>query len=218
MFVVAEGRIKRSSIWSNHEKARIRLMMNNSIFQRRYPSYEEGRSFMDHVDDQRREELFSYAEEVTEHIVFQWEKINPSKPIAVVLFGSVATGLVKRIDHPNPSNIDLAVIGEFSEEERVQLFTGIREKRDEIQTRVLQRCSKIDSDEKNPGNVGVFIQQTQKLVNDGYKCALEYLSSNATVLYDPENIWKPIEEQALAFYIRKMRKSRRYPYLWKDEV
>lgn len=196
-------------IWSEEEKARIRLLISNPIYRKRYPDKSVGKEFMNTVDYQRRERLLSYANEMTDHIVTSWQHIGNENAIAVVLFGSVATGLVKHPMHPSPSNIDMAVIGDITLWERELLFDEIRSKRQEIQKRILEDCFSVEENEYNPGNVGVSVQHTSKVTNGNYQCALEYIAANATPLYDPSSVWGRIEQEALNYYIERERTKRR---------
>lgn len=188
--------VKGLIIWSDDEKTRLKLLKNNTIFKKRYPSVVEGRSFMLNVDYEKQKELYAYAEDLSSFIVESWDEINDQTPIATVLFGSVACGLVKKITHPDPSNIDLAVIGNITEDERVMLFEAIRGKRKEIQQKIIQSYGRSMGN-AGEGNAGVFIQHTEKLRNNNYQCAKEYIASNATTLHDPALIWHTLEQEAL---------------------
>lgn len=188
--------------WSDQEKARLRLLATNPIMRKRFPTKEAGKVFMEAIDYERRETLLSYAHELTGQITKSWQEINDKKPIAVILFGSVATGLVKGCDSPCPSNIDLAVLGNFSEEERLSLYDGIRERRSDIQERILKDCPEVNSRESNPGNAGVTIQNVAKIIKSNFGGAREYISAGAMVLYDPYFIWSNIEQCALESYMK----------------
>lgn len=204
----ANGMDGRGPVWTETEKARLRLIRDCKILRRRYPTPEDGRQFMSAVDHQRRFELFGMATELSSHIVEKWTEINPDTPIAVLLFGSVSKGLVKHPDHPDPSNIDLAVIGEFNEDERLALLDAIRPKRIEVGKAIRKGCTGISSPEKNPGNAGVIVHRACKVKNCGdYSPALNYIASEAVALHDPSGVWKTIENEALLFAAEKFRKQ-----------
>lgn len=187
--------------WSPEEKTRLRELINCTILKKRYPAKEDGDRFMkEDVDYERREELRCMANELVGCIVSSWRTINPQKDIAIILFGSIAKGLVKRPDHPNPSNVDLAVIGNFTPEEKSELFDGIRFKRKEIQQRTINGNTNIDPSERNPGNAGVLIQTPDKLIVNDFSATRIYIRSNAQPLYDPAGIWKKIERRALEHF------------------
>lgn len=196
-------------IWSENEKTRLQLLKSNPIYKKRFPQRESGDAYMEAIDYERREKLLEYAIDLTDTIQSSWESINASKPLAVILFGSVATGLVKGCDSPCPSNIDLAVISAFTQEERDQLYDGIRDKRHEIQERILADCRDITSTEANPGNAGVTIQHVAKVVKNGFSGALEYIASSATVLHDPDFLWWTVELHALKTYREKQQSKKR---------
>jgi predicted nucleotidyltransferase len=189
--------------WSDREKARLKLLATNPIMRKRFPTRESGRKYMDAIDYERRESLLGYAYELSDHIASSWQEINKSKPISVILFGSVATGLVKNCNAACPSNIDLAVIGDFSEYERTSLYDAIRGKRTEIQERILADCVEINSQEANPGNAGVTIQNVSKIIKSNFGGAREYIAAGAIALHDPYFIWDNIEQCALESYIQQ---------------
>lgn len=207
------ARLRQRVTWSLEEKARLKQLIGCSILEKRYPTREDGEKFMrDEVDYNRREELLRMAHELTSHIIASWDIINPDKDIAVILFGSVAKGLVKKADHPDPSNIDLAVIGDISNEERVELYDRIRSKRKDIQRRIIKNNPNISPEVKqraienqyvdrkeNLGNAGVFIQTPEKVKKNDYSAAMIYIRSNAHALYDPSGIWHRIENETLEF-------------------
>lgn len=184
--------------WSDNEKKRLKLMINCSILAKRYPNPQDGKDFMQQVNYEWRKELLEMAHEATDEIVNQWQTINPNKNIAVLLYGSVAKGLVKNPDNPDPSNIDMAVIGDITSEERNLLFDAIRPKRENIQNRILSNCPIINSDEQNPGNLGISVQATEKLISNNFGQARGYITAGVKTLYDPSGTWQKIEQDALA--------------------
>lgn len=194
-------------LFSDEEKRRLRLLMQCSILKKRYPTPEEGRKFMQDVDYEWRENLREMAQELSDSIVTEWRGINSEQDIAVVLFGSISKGLVKRPDHPDPSNIDMAVIGCMRSSERFQLYDGIRPKRLEIQKRILEHCPVVDSSEPNPGNAGVTIQPMERVLKDNYSQIISYVRSGAEPLYDGSGIWQSLETYALQAY-RPRRKGK----------
>lgn len=194
-------------VWSLQEKARIRLLRDCRILARRYPDPQTGRDFMSHVSKERCEELFVMAQDLTSVIVESWQQISPGKDIAIILFGSVAKGLVKDVSHPDPSNIDVAVVGEITDDERLQLLDLIRPKRTELRDKIRGKCQDIQTTDTNPGNAGVMVQNTQKLKNGCFSCALNYIAAGAFPLYDPAGIWEDIEQTALSQAAVKFEKK-----------
>jgi hypothetical protein len=106
---------EKIDLWPSSEKTRLRMIKNCKILEKRHPVPEDGKKYMESVDYSQREVLFGYAQELAETIIASWEGIEPQKPIAVLLYGSVAKGLVKGIESLDPSNIDMAVIGDISD-------------------------------------------------------------------------------------------------------
>lgn len=185
------------------EAVRLSRINNCKILKERYPTPEKGIGYMTTVDYQRRNELLQLARNLTSCIVKEWRKIDRHKPIAVILFGSVAKGLVRRGDHPDPSNIDLAVIGEFTEVEMESLFNAISTKRREAQQIILSSCPMIVSKEKNPGNAGVHIQSIKNMKSGDYAGAISHINAGGFAIYDSSNIWQKIEEEALIFMAKR---------------
>ncbi len=200
---------EKEELWPETEKARLYLMKQCGILAKRYPKPQDGEKFMESVDYQRREELLEKAKHLSTDIVSAWQQINPEKPIAVILFGSVAKGLVKHTDNSDPSNIDIAVIGDITSEEREKLMDEIRPHRKSVQEWILERVPFINSSERNPGNAGVMVQNTKKLTKDGFEPTKNYITSGAIVLHDPEGIWKNLENQALNSTYEKMNRNNR---------
>jgi hypothetical protein len=182
--------------WSEGEKARLALIKKDPIMAKRYPDPNSGQALMAEVCYERREELLLLAKDLTGVIVSEWGKISSDKDIAVVLFGSVARGLVRSREHPDPSNIDMSIIGNFSEEERLMLLDAIRPARQEIRLKIIKTCVGQEFSGIS-GNAGVYVQNVDKLINNKFACAKEYISSNAFSLHDPSGIWKMVEESAL---------------------
>lgn len=184
--------------WSDEEKKRLKLLTHCSILTKRYPTPQDGQRFMQGVNYEWGKELLGMAHETTDEIVSQWNTINPHTDIAVLLYGSITKGLVKNPDNPDPSNIDIAVIGNIGFAEREELFDAIRPKREEIRERILSKCPAVHSREPNPGNVGVIIQHTDKLAINNFGQARTYITAGARALYDPSGLWQRLEEEALS--------------------
>lgn len=180
--------------WSEREKTRLWLMKKDRVMSNRYPNKQNGQFFMQEVDYDTREMLLEQARDLTKEIADKWQEINPSSPIAVVLFGSVAKGLVKNADHHDPSNIDLTVIGKIKEEEREKLLNEIRPTRNNIR--------------ELGHNAGVLVQPIERVTKNYFSSALNYISSGATALYDPERIWSKVETDALDHATKKRLKTK----------
>ena len=188
--------------------AKMELVSLAGTLKSRFPDPQSGEGFMTQVDPDRGETLKGYATELTEEIVSSWQNIAPEKPIAVVLFGSVARGLVKSQMHTDPSNIDLSVMGDINEEEREKLFDLIRPQRVSTQEKILKDCPDVQTGELNPGNAGVHIQHVDKLRKNGFHSTLYwYIASSAQALHDPDNVWGQLESDALDYYIKNKRRK-----------
>jgi hypothetical protein len=175
------------------EAERLRLMTKDGTLKKRYPTPDQGLSFMQEVCMDRRNELLETAKELTPKIVSEWGSINAEKPIGVVIFGSTAKGLVKHNENPDPSNIDIAVIGNITDVERSTLLRAIRPHRDAAEEKMYEACP----DCVNKPNAGVHVQHVSKLTNGHHTEALNYIASGAFPLYDPTGMWKRVEEEAL---------------------
>lgn len=189
------------------EGVRLSRISSCKILKERHPMPEDGMVYMSQVDYERRNELLQLARNLTTCIVKEWRKIEPGKPIAVVLFGSVAKGLVRRGNHQDPSNIDLAVIGDFTDKEAEQLKDAIRPRRKEAQEIILRSCPLVISDDKNPGNAGVHIQSIKSLNAGDYSGALNHINAGALAIHDPSGVWDEIEKEALSFVTEKALKK-----------
>lgn len=195
---------------AENESERLRQITNDGTLRRRYPDPDEGRDFMDEIDFDRRNKLLGMAQEANHKIIEEWKGINPDKNIAVILFGSVAKGLVKKSDHKDPSNIDMAVIGDITDNESERLFDAIRPYRTAIQEKILSDCDKVESDDTNPGNLGILIQHTDKLTNGHYSGAAAHIMAGAFSLYDPQDIWTEIEQYALEKMAEEQKHKRQH--------
>lgn len=180
------------------------MITRDPILKKRYPNPSDGEVLMDSVDYDRREKLLAIAYEFCNHIVGTWREINPHKEIAVLLYGSVAKSLVKTPNHPQPSDIDLTVIGDFSEQERRELREKIHPMRDAIRERIVKSCPNITgAPPEDIRYAGMMVQNTQKLIKNHYSDAIHYIGSCITPLYDPLGIWSDIENRAVEFVERK---------------
>lgn len=195
--------------FSENERKRLNLLTRCRILKKRYPSPESGAEFMREIDHERRRMLFGMAQEMSDAIVLQWHRINPNLDIAVIIYGSVAKGLVKRADHPDPSNIDLAVTGDIQREQQDMLYDAIRPKRKELQRRILGTCPELNSSENNPGNIGVIIQRIDMLSSENYSQTRSYITAGAKPMYDKSGIWKTLEDLALNAYT--IKRSGKHP-------
>lgn len=183
---------------TREKNERLLQISNDGPLRKRYPSPEAGLKFMQTVDFDRRNYLLRLAQSATEKIVDEWKKINSETEIAVIVFGSVAKGLVKKNDDPDPSNIDMSVIGNISDSDRDKLYDAIRPYRKSVQEDILGTSGEVNSPEKNPGNLGICIQHTDKLTNGHFSAMAGYIGSGAFPIYDPSNIWGDLEKNALS--------------------
>ncbi len=199
---------EKQDLWPDTEKTRIQVIKQCGTLAKRYPNPQAGKSFMNTIDYERREELLDKAHNLSEDIVSSWQAINPDAPIAIILFGSVAKGLVKRTEHPNPSNIDIAVIGDISSSDREKLMDEIRPQRKSVQEWILERVPFISTQEANPGNAGVCVQNIAKLRSDNYEPVVNYIASGAIALHDPSGLWKDLETEALIRAKERMERKK----------
>lgn len=188
---------------------RLRVIEDDGILKKRYPNPRDGISFMEELSMERREQLLGFAQELTPLIVEEWKRINPNEPIAVLLYGSVAKGLVKPADHPHPSDIDIAVIGNIRDEEKHALLEASVPYREEIQRRMgVTSLPEISY----PHYSGFKVQDISKVTNNEYNEAKTYIGSSAFPLYDPAGIWEKIESEALNSFSFKRKAKRKHPY------
>lgn len=199
-------------------RAQLKAISSEAILQNHYPALEYGENFMGQISPQWRDRLLEQANVVTRSIVKACQSIGKER-FAVLLFGSVAKNLVKFPAHSDPSNIDIAVIGDFIPTEKKDLFDLIRPVRQEVtdsikraqfckcetihcRCRIVDQGSAPDASRKDllvDSRVGVFIQTPEVLRKDGYGGAREYVASCAKALYDPEGVWGEIEHEVIAF-------------------
>lgn len=168
----------------SEESSRLRVITMDPILKKRYPVQENGSDFMGQVCPDRRVFLYQKAVEVSGVIVQSARKIRKPK-VAVILFGSVAKALVKRDGHGDPSNIDLAVIGDFNKNDREIMLDMIRDERDRVKTEI-------------GNNVGVFVQSRDSVRGNNFDTAFNYIGSCARPLWDPHRIWRDLESAALS--------------------
>jgi predicted nucleotidyltransferase len=189
-----------------------RLVEACPILANRFPSQESGTRFMRDVDYVRRDELFGMAVELSEVIAIKWQETNPPAPIAIILYGSVAKGLVRHPDHPDPSDIDLAVIGTFSDRQQEVLRHRIADKVEEIHDRVVATAPGISSENRERFYACVKMQHRDKLTKNNFSTALNYIQAGAVTLHDPSGLWHSIEQEALgSLQFREKPKHRRQP-------
>lgn len=188
---------ERIEPFSNEEKYRLQRLINCSVLAKRYKSAEAGKRYMEDVDYNWQQELLKKAHWLSKNISAEWQAINPQEHIAILLFGSVAKGLVKRQDHPDPSNIDMVVVGNINPNEKLELLDRIRPARNVIQEEILDHCLNLNSQEANPGNAGVAITNISRLRLNGFSQTRAYITGGAIALHDPLNIWQGLELESI---------------------
>lgn len=181
--------------FSLEERVRLRELISAKILAKRYPTTACGRAFMADVDYEWGNQLLKLSQAFTAALVCAWKEIS-DKPIAVVLYGSISRGLVKRPDHPDPSNIDLAAIAHFTDAEKEEFFAKIRPVREIIRGYILSKTPAVDPDSKG-GNVGVHLNTIRSLEVSNYSSTINYVQAAARSLYDPDDIWKRLENEAI---------------------
>jgi len=191
-----------------YESARFRIITNDHILKTRFPNPDDGVKLMGQVDTERREELLRYAYEITPRIVEEWGKINPNEPIAVVVYGSVAKGLVKPKDHNDPSDLDMSVIGTITEKERRELLEASIPHRERIQQ---QMGITPQEGIKYPTLSCFKVRDTKILLSDNYSLAKKLIASSTFATYDPSGILQEIESEVLeAEWNEQYRKTRSF--------
>ena len=119
--------------------------------------------------------------------------------------------MAKQRTDADPSNIDLAVIGDISVDEGEEIKNIIRGARERITTRirVAESCRCVGlrcvcasevslSKPSNPiERVGVLVQDIETLRKNDYYQARMFMSSCARVMYDPFDLWKALELEAV---------------------
>lgn len=181
--------------FSLEERVRLRELISAKVLVKRYPTAECGRAFMNNVDYEWGDQLLKLSQAFTTVLVCAWKEIS-DKPMAVVLYGSISRGLVKRPDHADPSNIDLAAIADFTDEEKEEFFDKIRPAREIIRGYILSKTPDINPDSKG-GNVGIHLNTIRSLEVSNYSSTINYLQAAAVPLYDPDDIWKRLEDEAI---------------------
>ncbi len=192
-------------------------IQNDRTLRRRYPQEEIGQRFMTQVDHDWRETLYDRALDLTGSIQNAAREIGVQR-FAVVLYGSVARNLVKRPGHPDPSNIDIAVVGSISCQEKDEMYRLIRNDREEVTTRIkdeeknaiearteglaLDRVTKaklgrIDREIDPIGRAGVIIRSVPAVKESDYDLVLWYMAGCGQPLYDHDGLWAQLEHEAM---------------------
>lgn len=193
---------------SSLEQARRFQIREANVLKKRYRTAKDGQNYMESVDYQWRAILFQKAFELLNVIQENWGKINPEIPFAVIVYGSLTRGLVKSPNHPDPSSVDLVVIGDTTVANKELLFNAIRYKRDEIDAFITANCPN-KSPESKGGTAAVHIITPETLTNERFSPALNYIQSAARALYDPHGIWKNIEHCTLLEAINPNNRGRK---------
>lgn len=203
-------------------KVQMAMISGDTILGNRYQSFQEGDEYMERVSPEWRRRLLEKAGVVTEATIEACSLVD-KKQATILLYGSLAKNLAKKRTDEDPSNIDIAVIGDFDWMEKMQVLGLIRPVR-ELVTAQIKTCEKcrdemngcpcqnwtsdqyqnydtVDiSQESSPiGRVNVIIQTPEVVRKQGYGVARNYIASCAKVFYDPENLWEKIENEAIAY-------------------
>lgn len=116
-------------------RTQLRTIQNDPIIRGRYPSTQEGEQFMDEVSPQWRDRLLEHTEFLSEEIKQACFSIG-SQRFAIILYGSLARNLTKDRTSEDPSNIDIAVVGEFSPKQKESILDSIRVARQQVTTEI----------------------------------------------------------------------------------
>ncbi|MFA5932839.1 MAG: hypothetical protein WCV81_01075 [Microgenomates group bacterium] len=185
---ISSAILKNNSL-PEEECQRLKILVDDPHMKKRFPTPNSGRQYMYSVDLNWRQYLYAEAQKMTSHIVDEAKRLDLNN-FAVLLFGSVAKGLTRDKYHDDPSNVDLTVIGDFTENTRNELFDYIRPYR-------------AQGGERIHNNIGVHIQNLEKLTRNNYNEALTYIGSLARPLHDPSGIWQKIEHDAIEYSRQK---------------
>src|SRR5579884_1622392 len=186
---------------SHSEIERIKAIMKDPTLKKRYPKPEDGQAFMMETSPEWRSYLLSRSKEAAAEIGWNCERMGYER-FAVVLFGSVSRNLVKHPKHPDPSNIDLAVIGEFSPYSREPIFDRIRPLREHLTSEINQNEGRYNED-GNFERLTVLVQPIDNVRSMDYFSVRTHISACARPLYDPTSLWNELEKEAMpyvAFY------------------
>lgn len=166
------------------EKIRLRMILDDAILEGRYPARHQGEEFMDEISPQWRDRLLEEAGTVAEEIKRACWSVGKEE-FAVILFGSVAKNLVKNRIHDDPSNIDLAVIGDFTYAEKLELLDIIRPARQQMTAKIRAaefcRCQGIRCYCQQE-TVRNYSQDANAIFRDGYGDLSENVSTGSLLI------------------------------------
>lgn len=175
---------------------RLALLDKESILKKRFPNSEIGNDYRNRVDMVWRGALLHEAMYMAYAIKEAVKQVTgfAEEEFAILLFGSIARGLSRSRQDADPSNLDITVIANFTEDQREQVFYIIRPNRERGRERIRN-------------NIGVCLQTPSKFTNDHYALTLELIGSCAQPLHDPGNLWGQLEQEALEYSLTKTRKK-----------
>lgn len=190
------GPISRGECVDPIQYHRLYLIENNSILKKRLPQDTDGERYMYRVDLKWRERLLEEVQKIAFVIKKSVKEVTgfSDEDFAIILFGSVARGLCRNSSDEDPSNIDISVIGDFSDLDRGEIFERIRPDREK-------------GGERIGNNIGIFLQTKEKLAKDNYSSVIQFIGACGYALHDPGNIWHNIETEALMSSIIKANKK-----------
>lgn len=208
-------------IFGSQDKTRVAGIMYDTSLKRRYPTPQDGEEYMDRISPEWRDKLLAKAQIMTEGLIEISRRLGHNR-FAVVLFGSIARKLVKHPHDPDRSNIDLAVIGDFSSQDRETVLNEARPLRQRLNAQIKfeeescvckdTRCACVAPDfqpkqlkgsvshgDITIDRVGIIVQSVESVTKDDYSGARNYMGASGRALYDPSGLWMAIEQETLPF-------------------
>lgn len=185
---------------------RLSIIETDPILKKRHAESGEGcnygNNYMTRVDLEWRENLLKEANLMAGVIRNSAAELGfVDEEFAIILFGSIPRGLSRARTDEDPSNIDLSVIGNFSDYDREAILNRIKPTRDEIGRKI-------------GNNTGVFVQNKYRLTRENYQPVIQFIGACAEPLYDPGGIWQHLEKEALECSLSSSKKAaiKRLPY------
>lgn len=208
------------------ESYRIGGIRSDSILAKRYPNPEVGWRYMAAVSTEWGAKLTDDAIKMGQELAEASRSMGKDQ-FAVVLYGSTARGLVKCPKHRDPSNIDMAIIGDFNLDERSSVLDKVRPLRESISSQILieeksRSCScqgeyagedahgfVTATYSKEPGSecnqtdngfkrVGIHVMNIQAIRSDQYSGLRRIITACAYPIIEEGEMWATEEKIAIA--------------------
>ncbi len=185
---------------------RLSIIETDPILKKRHAESGEGcnygNNYMSRVNLEWRETLLKEANLMARVIRNSAVELGfADEEFAIILFGSIPRGLSRTRTDEDPSNIDLSLIGNFSDYDREAILNRIKPTRDEIGGKI-------------GNNTGVFVQSGDRLKRENYQPVVQFIGACAEPLHDPGGIWQRLEKEALECSLSSSQQAaiKRLPY------